>query len=164
MAFTDRRNGTVADYAIGSSTVTVAAPTAAQVNALTRIEDGLIDGVSRGRSGSGVPIHALSDRETSEIAGRITNEPITGMCYFEDDGTDTYWAAFDDSASPSTVQYLVVCQYGFTNSTATANDIVDVYTVHVSHRSPETETADDAQRFNFELRVIDTNIGVTVQA
>ena len=167
MAQADRQNGIVFDAAFGSSTVTVTAPTVAQIDALTRIECGLIDGPNAPRTGSTVDLTALCDQESSQKAGAIENGPITATLYREFDGTDAYWALFDDTTDPNPTQYLVTCPRGFNSGgdgTVTAGDVVDVYTVQVMKREAVGPVRGDGQRFMTELAVIATNFDVTVAA
>ena len=165
MAKTDRRNASVADIRFGAGGVAdTSAPTVSEVTTLTAIECGLIDGLDTPRSGSGITIHGLCDLESSEIAGRITNDPITGMCFLEfDTGYGSFWDLFDDTQVPNPTQHLVVCPPGFTSGTVTAGDTVDVYTVQVSARS-RTLADEESQRFEFELRVIEYKPSVDIVA
>lgn len=155
MPITDRRTGSVADIAFGSTTVTVTAPTVAQVNALTRIECYIVDTIDTPRTGSTTDISSLCQRETFNIAATVTNGDVSATLWREFDGTDTAWTLFDDSANPPVTSYLVMCRGGFSGVggiAATGND-VDIYTVQVVSRSPVGPVKGDGQRFEVTLAV-----------
>lgn len=166
MAVTDRINGLYADIAFGATSVTVAAPTVAEIGALTRIECAIVDGPNTPRTGSTIDLTALCDTETRQRAATITNDPITATLYremgVEGAGTDAYWTLFDDATSGT--QYLVIGRGGFTAGTAAAGDIVDVYTVEMMKREAMAPVRGDAQRFNVELAVTQVDHDVTVAA
>ena len=130
MAIEDRRTGSVFDAAFGSTTVTVSAPTVAQINALTRIECYIVDTLDTPRTGSTTDISALCQRETFNVAATITNGDISSTMWREFDGTDTAWTLFDDSANPPVNSTLVICRGGFSGAAgiAATGDDVDVYT------------------------------------
>lgn len=162
MAVADRLNGLFADVAFGSSTVTVAAPTVAEIGALTRIECAIVDGPETPRSGSTIDISGLCDTETRMKAGIVTNDPISVTLWREFDGTDAYWTLFDDATAGT--QYLVICREGFTAGTPTAADNVDVYSVEVMKREPSSPVRNEGQRFAVELAVIQVDFDSTVAA
>lgn len=163
MAKEDRRIGSVADIAFGSTGIAdVTAPTAAEVAALTRIECGLVESIDTPRTGNTTDISSLCERETFHIASTVDNAPITGMGWREFDGTDEYWTAFDDTAVPPVTQHLVMCRGGFTSGTPTAGDIVDVYTVQVMHREAVGPNKTEAQRFSFSLAVSNVESDVAI--
>lgn len=166
MAITDRRTGSVFDAAFGSSSVTVAAPTVAEIEALDRIECYIVDTIDTPRSGSTTDISALCERETFNIAATIENGDITATLWREFDGTDTAWALFDDSANPPTTNYLVVCRGGFTGTAGAplAADDVDVYTVQVVSRSPVGPDKTEGQRFEVTLAVTAVTFDAAVAA
>ena len=153
MAKADRRNASVADISFGATSVTAGAITVAEATALTRVECAFIDGLDTPRSGSGIAIHALCDTETAEIAGRITNDPVSFVAFREFDGTDAYWALFDDGADPNPVQNMLVARAGYSGGTPTIGDVVDWYELSVSARSPMLGD-EESQRFDGELRVV----------
>lgn len=162
MAVADRLNGLFADIAFGSSSVTVGAPTVAEIAALTRIECAIIDGPTTPRNGSTIDISGLCDEETRMKAGTTENAPITVTLWREFDGTDAYWTLFDDATAGS--QYLVMARGGFTGGTPTAADNVDVYTVEVMKREPSSPVRNEGQRFAVELAVIQVDFDSTVAA
>jgi hypothetical protein len=164
MAITDRRTGSVVDMAFGSTTVTVSAPTVAQVNALTRIECFVVDTLDAPRTGSTTDISSLCQRETYNIATTVENGNITATFWREFDGTDTAWALFDDTANPPTNQTLVICRGGFSGAAgiaATGND-VDVYTVQVVSRSPVGPMKTEGQRFEVTMAVVGVTFDETI--
>ena len=163
MAVADRQNGTVVDVSFGASGIAdTSAPTVAEVAALTSIECGIVDGPDVPRSGSQIDLSALCDEVDRQKAGNISEGPITATLYREFDGTDAYWALFDDATSGA--QHLVICRAGFTSGTPTATDVVDVFTVEVMSRSEQAPTRADAQRFNVELAVIESQRDVAIVA
>ena len=166
MAKTDRRTGSVFDVAFGSTTITVAAPTVTQINALDRIECYIVDTVDTPRSGSTTDICSLCERETFNIAATISNDDITGTFWREFDGTDTAWALFDDSANPPTTNYLVICRGGFSGAAgiAATGDNVDVYTVQIVSRSPMGPDKSEGQRFEVVMAVTAVSFDVAVVA
>jgi len=166
VAITDRRTGSVADIAFGSTTVTVTAPTVAQVNALTRIECYIVDTIDTPRTGSTTDISSLCQRETFNIAATVTNGDVSATLWREFDGTDTAWTLFDDSANPPVTSYLVMCRAGFSGvaGIAATGDVVDVYTVQVVSRSPVGPVKGDGQRFETTLAVTAVEFDVTVVA
>jgi hypothetical protein len=166
-----RQLGSRADIAFGAAGIAVVtAPTAAEVNALTRIEDQIAGSstLETPRTGSGARIEGLSEIETAEVAGLITNGAITGSAFQHftagDATANDIFIVFDDSAVPATTQHLVVCRGGFSGASgvAAADDVVDVYTVQVSARNPIGPPQGEAQMFSFELRVsnVETNVQV----
>ena len=164
MANTDRRTGSVFDAAFGSTSVTVAAPTVAEIEALTRIECYVVDTIDTPRSGSTTDISALCERETFNIAATIENGDITSTFWREFDGTDTAWTLFDDSANPPTTNYLVICRGGFSGAagiSATGDD-VDVYTVQIVSRSPMGPDKSEGQRFEVTMAVTAVTFDATV--
>jgi len=167
MAAADRKSGLYADYAIGTSTVTLTAPTVAEINALTRLECGLVDGFDLPREGSTIDISGLCDSSSRKQRGPSDNGDGSAEAYREFDGTDAYWAACDDDPTVGT-QTLVRCPAGFSGAgdpaIAATGDLVDLYTVEVIARSPMQETRSDAQRFRVEVAVIDVVFGVAVVA
>ena len=166
MAVTDRQANATIDVALGSSSVTVTAPTVAEIAALTRLECGLISGPTTPRTGTTIDLSALCDTETRQKAGRTTNDPISLTAYREFDGTDAFYAACDDSVTGT--QYLVVCRAGFTGAgdpaAPLAGDIVDVYTIEILNRTPEVGDSNAAQRFSAQFAVTARNMDVTVAA
>ena len=164
MANTDRRTGSVFDAAFGSSSVTLTAPTVAEITALDRIECYIVDTIDTPRSGSTTDISSLCERETFNIAATIENGDVTATLWREFDGTDTAWALFDDSANPPTTNYLVICRGGFSGAAGVAatGDIVDVYTVQVVSRSPMGPDKGEAQRFEVTLAVTAVSFDVDV--
>ena len=168
MAITDRRVGSVADIAFGSSAVTLTAPTVAQISALTRIECGLVDSIDTPRTGSTTDISGLCSRESYNIAATIENGDITGMAWREFDGTDVYWTLFDDTATPPTNQTLAICRAGFTGAgtpaAPLATDVVDLYTVQVVSRAAVGPAKTDGQRFEFTLAVVGVVFDIAVVA
>jgi len=168
-AKTARRLGSVADIAFGSTGIAdPTAPTAAEVNALTRIECDIVgaDSVETPRTGSGARIEGLCEMESAEIAALITNGAITGQGYqhFVDGSltANDFFILMDDTAVPATTQHLVICRGGFAAATAAATDVVDVYTVQVSARAAIGPRQSAAQMFSFELRVqnVESNVAV----
>ena len=152
MAATDRQNGSVADIAFGAAGITsTTAPSAAEINALTRIECGIVDGPTTPRSGSTIDISGLCDTEDRYKAGNLNNGPITITLWREFDGTDAYWTLFDDATAGT--QHLVIARGGFAGATAAAAGVVDVYTVEVMKREPSSPARNEAQRFEVELAV-----------
>ena len=166
MAITDRRTGSVVDMAFGSSTVTLTAPTVAEVNALDRIECYVVDTVDTPRSGSTTDISGLCQRESFTIATTVTNDNITGTFWREFDGTDTAWALFDDSANPPVNNTLVICRGGFSGAAgiAATGDTTDLYTVQVVSRSPVGPSKTDGQRFEVTMSVVAVSFDVDVVA
>jgi len=166
VAKTDRRTGSVVDMAFGSTTVTLAAPTVAQVNALTRVECFVVDTLDAPRSGSTTDISGLCERETYNIATTIENGNIVGTFWREFDGTDTAWALFDDSANPPTNATLAVCRGGFSGAAgiAATGDDVDLYTVQVVSRSPVGPSKTEGQRFEVTMAVVGVVFDVAVVA
>ena len=172
MAEEDRRSGQVVDVAFGTTTVTVTAPTVAEVNALTRIEDEIVDTVSTPRTGSGVAVHAASALETAMIAGLITNGMYTLNLWRNFDGTDATWTLFDDTVTPKATANLVVCRAGFSGTgtppVADAGDIIDIFRVQIASRAEEdygnTGSEGDGQRFNVELTLVKAYRSVAVVA
>jgi hypothetical protein len=164
MAITDRRTGSVVDIAFGSSTVTVTAPTVAQVNALTRVECFIVDGPETPRSGSTTDISSLCERETYNIATTITNGDITMTLWREFAATEPIWTLFDDSANPPTTQYLIICRGGFSGAAgiAATGNKVDVYTVQTVSRQNVGPNKEEGQRFEVTLAVVATNIDKVV--
>lgn len=164
MAITDRRTGSVFDAAFGSTTVTVSAPTVAQVNALTRIECYIVDTLDAPRTGSTTDISSLCQRETFNVAATITNGDITGTFWREFDGTDTAWTLFADTANPPVNSTLVVCRGGFSGAAgiAASGDDVDVYSVQVVSRSPVGPTKGDGQRFEVVMAVTGVTFDETI--
>ena len=166
MAQSDRRTGSVVDVAFGSA-LTVAAPTVAEITAMTRLECFIVgDGIDTPRSGSTIDISSLCERDNYDIAGVITNGPITATLWREFDGTDTAWAALDDTADPPDTDYLVICRAGFTGvaGAPVAADEVDVYTVQIVSRSPSAPSKTEAQRFDAMFAVADHEFDVAVVA
>jgi len=166
MAVTDRINGLYADIAFGATSVTVAAPTAAEIAALTRIECAIVDGPSTPRSGSTIDITGLCDTETRMKAATITNDPITATLWretgIEGAGSDAYWTLFDDATAGT--QYLVIGRSGFTSDVATAGDLVDVYTVEMMKREPSAPVRGEGQRFSIEMAVTQVDFDSVVAA
>lgn len=162
MAVADRLNGLYADIAFGSSSVTVAAPTVAEITALTRIECGIVDGPATPRNGSTIDISGLCDTETRMKAGTLENAPVTITLWREFDGTDEFWTLFDDATAGT--QYLVICREGFTAGTPTAADNVDVYSLEIMKREPSAPVRNEGQRFAVELAVIQVDFDSTVAA
>jgi hypothetical protein len=166
MAQSDRLTGSVVDIAFGSS-LTPAAPTVAEINALDRLECYVVgSGFSTPRSGSTIDISSLCERDDYNVAGPITNGPIVATLWREFDGTDTAWAALDDTADPPTTDYLVVCRGGFTGvaGIADADDNVDVYTVQIVSREPSAPNKGEAQRFDAQWAVANHAFDVAVIA
>lgn len=166
-----RQLGSIADIAFGADAIAdVTAPTLAEVNALTRIELQIAGSstVETPRSGSGARIEGLAEIETAEIAGLVTNGPITGSAFQHfiqgDETANDIFILFDDSAVPAATQHLIICRGGFSGEAgvAAADDVVDVYTVQVSARNPIGPPQSEAQMFSFELRVqnVETNVQV----
>lgn len=155
MAVADRQNGSVADIRFGASGIaSTSAPTVAEVSALTAIECGVVDGPDTPRSGSQIDLSALCDEVDRQKAGNISEGPITATLYREFDGTDAYWALFDDATAGS--QHLVICRSGFTGGTPTVADVVDVFTVEVMARSEVAPARNESQRFTVELAIIES--------
>lgn len=162
MAAADRVNGNVADIAFGPTLTSTTSPSAAEVDAMVRIECGLVDGPNTPRNGSTIDLTALCDEQSRQKRGTIENAPITATLYREDDGTDAYWAAFDDATASN--QYLIVSRFGFASGTPAATDVADVYTVQVMKREPSTPVRNEAQRFMVELAVIDVQYDAVLAA
>ena len=167
----NRRLGSVADIAFGAGGIADPnAPTAAEVNGLARIECDIVgsDTLETPRSGSGARIEGLCEMESAEIAGLVTNGPISGQGYqhfIDGDSTaNDFFILMDDSASPAVTQHLVVCRGGFAGAAAAADDVVDVYTVQVSARNYVGPRQAAAQMFGFELRVLSVATNVQVAA
>jgi len=149
---TDRSNGTIVDAAFGPTLTSTTSPTAVEINAMTRIECGIVDGPNAPRTGSTVDITGLCDEESRKKRGTTDNGDITITMYREFDGTDAFWAAFDDATT--TTQYLVISRGGFAAATAAATDVVDVYTVQMLSREPSSPTRTESQRFVATLAVV----------
>ncbi len=166
MAREDRDTGARADMAFGTSAIAdTTAPTVAEITALTRIECGLITGtLDTPRTGSTTDISANCERETFNVAATIENGNITGTFYREFDGTDEFWALFDDQTVPPPTAYLVIARGGFTGGTPTAGDDVDVYTCNVVSRSPMAPNKSEAQRFMATLSTVSVDYDGTVAA
>ncbi len=162
----DRRAGVVADVLFGSSgIVSIAAPTVAELGALTKIDASIVGALPAiPRTAAAVRVDGLSDTSTAETVGKQTNGPITMTCYRHFDGTDEVWALFDDTVFPKNTDHLVVCRAGFTGGTPTAGDLVEVYAVQIAAREPQGDGENDAQRFNVTLTRIDEDQDATVAA
>jgi len=166
LAKTDRRTGSVVDVALAPAVSDTAAPTVAEISAGTRLEDYIVGSFSTPRSGSAAEIGGLSDRETFYIAATIDNGTVTIPMWREFDGTDTAWAALDDTANPPTNQYLVVSRAGFTGAAGApvSTDVCDVYTVQVISRQPADPDKTAGQQFEAVLAVSDVAFDSVVAA
>ena len=168
MAITDRQTGSTVDVAFGIPVVTAGAPTVAEIGALDRLECFIVDSIDTPRSGSTVDISALCQRETFNVAATIENGDISMTLWREFDGTDTAWAALDDSATVPVTASLVLCRAGFTGAgdppASVAADVVDIYTVQVVSRSPVGPSKTEGQRFEVTLAVVGVEFDVAVVA
>lgn len=162
MAVQDRRIGAYADVAFGVGPVSLTAPTAASVNALTRIECAIVTGPDTPRTGTVADISGLCDVEDRQVAGLRTNGPITVQLFREFDASDTYWALFADTASPPTTQYLVIGRAGAAGATFAAAEKVDVFQVQVVSRNPDPPVRGEAQRFTVTLANIARAYGLAL--
>ena len=165
----DIKVGSVADIAFGATGVAdVTAPTAAEVNALTRIECDIVGGasVTTPRSGNVIDISSLCELENYEVPTTIVNGRITipFFRYIDPTGsvTDVAWDLFDDSANPRVENHLVIARAGFTGATGAAGDIVDVYTVMIIVRMESDISKEADQRGMVELSVLNRETGVAI--
>lgn len=157
MAITDRRIGSVADIRFGVTTVTLTAPTVAQVTALTSIECGIVgDSFEAPRSGNTTDISSLCQRETYNIAATIENGNLTMTLWREFDATDVYWTLFDDTALIPVNSSLVICRKGFSGALGVpaVTDKVDIYSTQTVSRAPVAPNKTQAQRFEVTLAVV----------
>ena len=164
MAISDRRTGSVEDVVLVTTLASTTAPSAAEINAGTRLEPYMIGGLDRPRSGNVADVSAINDRENYSIPASIDNGPLSAMMWREFDGTDTAWAACDDTTNPPPTRYLVVAAGGFAGATAAADDVVDVYTVQISARESEAAEKDEAQRFRATWAVQGTDFDSVIVA
>ena len=159
-----RRTGSTEDVVLVTTLTSLTAPSAAEVNAGTRLEGMMIGGLERPRSPNFADVSANDDPENFSIPGSIDNGPVKATLWRHGDGTDAAWAACDDTVIPRPTRYIVVAPMGFAGATCAANDVVDVYQVKIGSREPQKPDKDGGIRFDATWAVQATEFDSTCAA
>lgn len=130
------------------TTVTKAAPTAAQLNAGTRLETFMRNMPNIPRSANLVDIATLDDKYESRQVGTRGGEMITAE-FLRDGTTDTAYTTLAEDASG----YFVIARKGIAGATFAAADKVDVYPVTVASKVDGTPGRNDPDFFVAEMVV-----------
>lgn len=140
------------------TTVTLAAPTAAQLNAGTRLETFARGVPNLPRAANIVDVATLDSKYEKRQVGTRGGEVIS--CDFLRDGTtDTAYTTLAED----TVGYFVVARKGIAGATFAAADKVDVFPAVVASQVDGTPGRNDPDFFTAEMVVTDTpNRNVTV--
>ena len=133
------------------ATLTLAAPTAAQLNAGTRLETFARSMPNLPRTANEVDVATLDSKYEKRQVGTRGGEKIT--CEFLRDGTtDTAYTTLAED----TVGYFVVARKGIAGATFAAADKVDVFPITVASVVDGTPGRNDPDFFVAEMSVTDT--------
>lgn len=133
------------------TTVTLAAPTAAQLNAGTRLETFARNMPNLPRTANTVDVATLDSKYEKRQVGTRGGEVIS--CEFLRDGTtDTAYTTLAED----TVGYFVVARKGIAGATFAAADKVDVFPATVASLVDGTPGRNDPDFFVAEMVVTDT--------
>lgn len=140
------------------TTVTLAAPTAAQLNAGTRLETFVRSMPNIPRSANLVDVATLDNKYEKRQVGTRGGEVMTAE-FLRDGTTDTAWTTLAED----TAGYFVVARKGIAGATFAAGDKVDVYPATIASQVDGTPGRNDPDFFVAEMVVTDTpNRNVTV--
>jgi hypothetical protein len=140
------------------TTVTLAAPTAAQLNAGTRLETFARNMTNIPRAANLVDVATLDTKYEKRQVGTRGGEVITQE-FLRDGTTDTAYTTIVEDG----VGYWVIARKGIAGATFAAGDKVDVYPVTVASKVDGTPGRNDPDFFTAEMVVTEEpNRNVTV--
>jgi hypothetical protein len=142
----------VADPTAAGTVVTLAAPTAVQVNTGTNITAFLRrDGLARPQSGNTVDISDAGSLFNKTGLGTYGGDKATLQLYRDSvSGSDTAWPLF----AQGSYGFLCILPFGTAGASPAAGDRAEIWQVAVLNRSMANIADNDAQRFSCDLAVI----------
>jgi hypothetical protein len=142
----------VADPTQAGTVVTLAAPTATQVNTGTNVTSLLRrDGLARPQSGNTIDISDASSLFNKTGLGTFGGDKVTVQFYRDKiTGSDIAWPLL----AQGSYGFFIILPFGTAGGSPAAGDRCEVWQVAVANRSMSNIADNDAQRFSCDLAVI----------